>query len=197
MAIYYSTRELSGKGRSFASYEYSPASAAVLEVTYETYTISGHILTTEAAPLEGVSVSAGADIEGDVTDATGYYELKLPLGWSGTVTPDKTDWGFSPVNQAYSNVSSDQLNQDYTAFQPVISGYVKDGTGAGIEGVSVSADNGGGSDSTDATGYYEITVPYSWTGMTSASLAGYNFTSLYRIPDEDFRLYKRQQRDRC
>ncbi|MHC4195487.1 MAG: hypothetical protein ACYSQZ_06030, partial [Planctomycetota bacterium] len=63
MAIYYNTRDLSRKARSFASYEYSPASAAVLEITYETYTISGQILTSEAIPLEGVSVSAGAGIE--------------------------------------------------------------------------------------------------------------------------------------
>jgi hypothetical protein len=176
MAIYYSTRELSGKGRSFGSYEYSPSSAAVLEITYETYTISGYILTTESTPLEGVAVSAGADIEGDVTDASGYYELKVPSGWIGTVTPSKTDWGFIPVNQPYSNVSSDQLNQDYTAFQPVISGYVRDGSGAGVDGVSVSSDNGGGSDTTDATGYYEIIVPYDWTGIVTVSKTGWNFT---------------------
>jgi hypothetical protein len=66
MAIYYNTRDLSRKARSFASYEYSPASAAVLEITYETYTISGQILTSEAIPLEGVSVSAGAGIEDTV-----------------------------------------------------------------------------------------------------------------------------------
>ncbi len=177
IAIYYSTRDLSGKARSFASYEYSPASAAVLEITYETYTISGHILTTGAAPLEGVSVSAGTDIEGDVTDATGYYELKVPLGWSGTVSVSKTGWGFTEFSHSYTNVFSDQLSQDYTAIQPVISGYVKDGTGTGVEGVSVSADNSGGLDTTDANGYYEVIVPYNWTGTTSASLAGYNFTS--------------------
>jgi len=176
MAIYYSTRDLSGKARNFASYEYSPASAAVLEVTYETYTISGHILTTDTAPLEGASVSAGADIEGDVTDASGYYELKVPLGWSGTVTPSKTDWGFSPANQTYSSVSSDQINEDYTAFQPVISGYVKNGSGTGIEGVSVSADNGGGSDTTDATGYYQVVVPYDWTGDVTVTKSGWNLT---------------------
>jgi len=176
IAIYYSTREPSNKARSFASYEYSPSSAAVLEVTYETYTISGQILTTEAAPLEGVAVSAGADIEGDVTDGSGYYEIKVPIGWSGTVTPSKADWGFSPASQLYSNVTSNQINQDYTVFQPVISGYVKDDGGSGIEGVSVSSDNGGGSDTTDVTGYYEIIVPYNWSGAVTANKTGWNLT---------------------
>ena len=109
IAVYYSTRDLSGKARSFASYEYNPSSAAVLEVTYETYTISGHILTTQATGLEGVAVSADADIESDVTDATGYYELKVPLSWSGTVTPSKTDWGFDPNHLSYSNITTDHL----------------------------------------------------------------------------------------
>ena len=31
--------------------------------------------------------------------------------------------------------------------------------GTGIEEVNISSDNGGGSDTTDATGYYEIVVP--------------------------------------
>ena len=175
MAIYYSTRQDSGKARSFASYEYSPSSAAVLEVTYETYTLSGYILTTQAVPLEGVAVSAGVDIEGDVTDASGYYELKVPLGWSGTVTISKIDWNITPPSQSYSNVITDQTNQDYTGFQPVISGFIKEGA-MGVVGVSVSADNGGGSDTTDAIGYYEIIVPYDWTGDVSVSKAGWGFT---------------------
>jgi len=176
IAVYYSTRALSGKARSFASYEYSPSSVAVLEITYETYTISGHILTTEATGLENVAVSAGANIEGDVTDASGYYELKVPLNWSGTVTPSKADWGFSPVNQPYSNVNSDQVSEDYTAFKPNISGYVKDGGGASVEGVLVSADNGGGSYITNTSGYYEIIVPYDWSGTVTPNRLGWGFT---------------------
>lgn len=115
IAIYYSTRAISRKARSFASYEYNPASAAVLEVTYETHTISGHILTTDATPLEGVTVSAGVDIQGDVTDSAGYYELKVPLGWSGSVVPSKVNWNLSPENRTYSNVATDQTDQDFTA----------------------------------------------------------------------------------
>lgn len=179
IAIYYSTRDLSGKGRSFASYEYNPASAAVLEVTYETYTISGNILTTEAAGLEGVAVSAGADIESDVTDASGYYELKVPLGFSGTVTPSKADWRFTPANQTYSSVSSDKANEDYTAFQPAISG-VTNSYGAALEGVALTASNGGGTTLTDSEGNYNLFVPYRWSGTVTPAKPQYTFTPSQR-----------------
>jgi hypothetical protein len=116
IAIYYGTRDLSGKGRSFASYEYSPVSAAVLEVTYETYTISGYIRDSDANGVEGVSVSAGFGIEGDVTDANGYYELKVPPGWSGTVTPTFGGWGFEPSKRLFQDVFADKANEDHFAY---------------------------------------------------------------------------------
>lgn len=46
----------------------------------------------------------------------------------------------------------------------VISGYVRDKNTAGVKGVSVIAGNEGGADVTDKDGFYEITVPYDWTG---------------------------------
>jgi len=50
-----------------------------------------------------------------------------------------------------------------TPVSPVISGYILDPKGAPIEGVSVSANDGGGSDTTDPNGYYEVIVPYGWS----------------------------------
>jgi hypothetical protein len=176
IAIYYSTRDLSGKGRSFASYEYSPSSAAVLEITYETYTISGYVKTSDATAIEGVSVSAGSDIEGDVTDASGYYELKVPLGWSGTVTPNHADWGFNPTLRVYTSatpVNSDKPDQDFIAFKPVISGYINDLSGAPIEGVQVLTYGASGASAvSDSNGYYEVSVPWGWGGPVWVSKPG-------------------------
>lgn len=176
ISIFYSTRADSGKSRMFGSFESGAGFAAVLEITCETYSISGYIKTSDNTPIEAVVVSVGADIEGDVTDASGYYELIVPPGWSGTVTPGKTDWGFSPESKTYSGVAGDQTNQDYTAFQPVISGYVRDANGVGVESVSVSANNGDGSDISDASGYYEIVVPYDWSGTVTPNRLGWGFT---------------------
>lgn len=45
-------------------------------------------------------------------NSIGYYLAYLSSGWSGTVTPRKTGWTFSPTNTAYSNVTSNQ-GRDY------------------------------------------------------------------------------------
>jgi hypothetical protein len=61
-----------------------------------------------------------------------------------------------------------------------ISGYVKTSGGAGISGVSISADNGGGSDTTDENGVYSFLVPDNWSGTVMPSLAGYVFSPASR-----------------
>ena len=48
------------------------------------------------------------------TDGTGKYIFPVPAGWSGTVTPSKAGYTFSPVNRSYSNVTADQLGKNYT-----------------------------------------------------------------------------------
>ncbi len=171
LALFYSTRTDSGKSRGFNSFE--DGNSPVVEISYETYTISGHVTTSDGNGLSGVAVSVGSDIEGTVTDSSGYYELLVPPGWSGTVTVAKSDWGFSPSSRVYSSVSSDALSEDYAAIQPVISGHITDGVGTGIDGVSVVSDNDGGSDTTDATGFYAVTVPYNWTGTVTPDKAGW------------------------
>lgn len=105
-------------------YEFSPESESYSNVTSDqvilhytatikTYKVSGYI--TEGG--EGLS---GVDVEfeglGSVTtDANGYYEETVDYGWSGTVTPTKTGYNFSPSYKNYTNVTSDKANQNYTA----------------------------------------------------------------------------------
>ena len=48
-------------------------------------------------------------------DVNGDYGFTVPLGWSGSVTPSRTGYTFSPVNRGYSDVAADQTNQDFTA----------------------------------------------------------------------------------
>lgn len=55
-------------------------------------------------------------LPGDLTtDASGNYSGTVDYGWSGTVTPIKAGYLFSPFSRDYTNVTSEQLNQDYTA----------------------------------------------------------------------------------
>jgi len=85
------------------------------EVPQLTAIISGTILDPNAAPVAGVSVNANNAGGSDITDVNGYYELEITSGWSGTVTPTKTDYTFSPTSRSYTNVTTDQTNQGYTA----------------------------------------------------------------------------------
>ena len=48
-------------------------------------------------------------------DGSGNYSIPVPSGWSGTVTPTKADYTFTPANRTYTNLQTDQADQNYTA----------------------------------------------------------------------------------
>ena len=69
------------------------------------------------------------------------------------------------------NISITKVRATYA-----ISGYVRTSSGAGINGVTVTFNNGGGAATTDALGFYTCTVSYGWSGSATPSLSGYTFT---------------------
>ncbi|MCP5106946.1 MAG: hypothetical protein GY950_26415 [bacterium] len=111
------------------------------------------------------------------TNGNGDYSQAIAYGWSGTVTPSKTGYTFAPGSLTYSNVTSDQSGQNYTATAviPVISGRVADGGGNGISNVTVTFSDGGGSVVTNGNGDYSQTVVYGWSGTATPSKTGYTF----------------------
>ena len=76
------------------------------------YTISG-IVTFYGSPLAGVMMNGLP--ETPVTDANGYYSASVPHGWSGTATPELLDYIFEPPSRSYTSITSDHVNQFYTA----------------------------------------------------------------------------------
>ncbi len=57
-----------------------------------------------------------SDPGGTTTSADdGSYSLTVPYGWSGTVTPSKGSWTFTPASVSYRNVTSDLSGQDFHA----------------------------------------------------------------------------------
>ena len=76
------------------------------------YSISGNAGISGAllSYFDGVSKNVVADGNGD-------YSLAVSYSWSGTVTPSKADYSFSPVSKGYSNVVADEINENYTATQ--------------------------------------------------------------------------------
>jgi len=86
------------------------------EISVDVYNypaISGYVRTSGGSGIGDVVMSGLPD--NPETGDDGYYSGTVDFGWSGTVTPTKTGYFFSPSNKIYTNVNSDQLNQDYTA----------------------------------------------------------------------------------
>jgi len=121
--------------------------------------IKGHVRDKFGGGVEGVTLTlSGSASDQYVTGGDGYYEfLDLEGGLSYTVTPTKSDWGFSPSFRSYEPLDSDQDNQDYTGTPYwYIKGYVRE-DGVPMEGVWMEL-SGGASEyvQTNASGYYEF-----------------------------------------
>jgi len=137
-------------------------SVQAFEAVKITHTISG------SAGISGVTMRGfpGASV---VTDQNGYYSAVVDYGWSGTVTPYKEGYTFSPPSKPYSKVTSDLTNEDYTptAITYTISGRV------GIEGVEMNGLPGNPISGPD--GSYSATVEYGWNGVVTPIKEGYIF----------------------
>jgi len=70
----------------------------------QTFTISGNT---------GVFDVTMTGLPGDpVTDRNGSYTATVNYGWSGTVTPTREGYSFEPASKVYSNLISDQANDN-------------------------------------------------------------------------------------
>ena len=114
-----------------------------------------------------------------VTNSSGVYTKTVPYNWSGTVTPIRTGYNFTPASRTYTNVQANQTAQNYTqALQTfTISGTV---TLGGNPLANVVMSGLPGSPVTNASGVYTGTVTYNWTGTVTPTLAGYDFTPATR-----------------
>jgi len=129
------------------------------------YTISGNV------GVAGATLSYTDGTPKTVTSGSnGHYAIIVPANWSGTVTPSKTGFTFTPPSRTYSNVNADKTSQNYTALV-AISG------NAGVAGATLSYTDGTAKTATaDGTGAYLINVPRGWTGTVTPSKTGFTFT---------------------
>jgi len=161
---------------------FSPSSRSYTNVTSDktnenytasqtTVTTSGTVKTTGGQGVAGVILTFSGGQGTAITDANGYYSSQVTSGWSGSVTPEKTGYNFSPSSRSYTNVTSDETGEDYTV-SPLtftISGSVKTAGGQGIEGVVLTFSGGLGTATTDADGNYSQLVNYGWSGTVTPS----------------------------
>lgn len=151
---------------------YNAATQISQNVTADALTISGN------ADIEGVTLNyTDGTAKSVLTDATGAYSFMVPFNWSGTVTPSKTGYTFTPTNRSYTNVITSKTEQDYaaTAIVFTISG------NAGVGGATLSYTDGTAKTATaDSTGAYSFTVSYNWSGTVTPTKTGYTFTPTFK-----------------
>ena len=136
-------------------------------------TISGEVRLPDGTAISGVTMKG---LPGDpITDDNGFYTATVAVGFSGTVTPTEVNFVFDPESRTYAPLTSDQINQDYTAAQRVLSifGYVRTADGTGIADVLMSGFPS--SVSTNAVGYYQAFVLRDWSGSVTPTKTGYTF----------------------
>jgi len=74
--------------------------------------ISGRVADAGGAGISGVVMNG---LPGNpTTNGSGDYSGAVNYGWSGTLTPSKAGYTFSPINRTYNNVTSNQAGQNYT-----------------------------------------------------------------------------------
>jgi hypothetical protein len=79
-----------------------------------THGITGQI-QADGAPLAGVGLGASAGANCTATDANGSFGCTVPVGWSGTITPQAVGYAIEPTSRVYSDVRLDLVGQDFTA----------------------------------------------------------------------------------
>jgi hypothetical protein len=74
--------------------------------------VSGPILFGNA----GIAGATLTDSSGSTTsDGGGFFAAPVPNNWTGTLAPSKTGSSFTPVWRSYSNVTTNQSDQNFTA----------------------------------------------------------------------------------
>jgi hypothetical protein len=91
----------------------SPADQTATAAAGGNVTISGN---AEYPDVRITYTGSGTNPSNEVfADGDGNYSFTVPSGWSGTVTPSKGAYSFTPASKAYTNVTSNQTGQNYDA----------------------------------------------------------------------------------
>ena len=165
-----------------SGYIFSPPSASFTDVTatqiIQNFNATAVYVISGNAGLAGVTLSyINGTPKTVVSDANGNYSIPVAGGWSGTVTPSKLGYVFTPASRTYSNISGSQTGQNYTA---AVATFTISGN-AGVVGVTLKYVSGTPrSVLSDVSGNYSIAVPFGWSGTVTPSKTNYIFSPVNR-----------------
>ncbi|MFC1652610.1 LamG-like jellyroll fold domain-containing protein [Planctomycetota bacterium] len=136
-------------------------------------------------PLSPAEVAAGMiSLPGFDPNLVGYWNLNEGTGQTAYDTSGHANHGQLSIVSGSNGIGPVWVNTSLFCQSPpaapTISGTIRDQWGAGVQGVIVMAGNGGGTMVTNFSGYYNVSVPYGWTGQVTPSLGGYGFSPSYR-----------------
>ena len=122
-------------------------------------------------PIEGVRMRFSGGIGSTETDTSGNYQMPIPAAYSGTITPVKEDFTFSPESQDVNNFTNKTADwfKDFagTCQRVTISGRLTAGDDTPIAGRLIyfgAPMNYELQTRTDNEGYYILKVPFGWSG---------------------------------
>lgn len=151
-----------------------------------TYTISGRVTDASGSPIADVLITANSG-QNVTTDANGDYTLTGLEAGTYTLTPSKPEMTFTPTSLEVIVADGDITGQDFVGQMLYnIMGRVEDGVGAGLAGVTISAD--GTQTTTDASGVYTFTDVPAGTYTIKPEMGGYVFdpaTRSVEVVDQD------------
>jgi hypothetical protein len=125
---------------------------------------------------EEEDMDLGLMVGGPWTDANGYYSALVSYGWSGIVTPTKSDgYTFNPPSKSYSGLTSDQTSQNYTALLTEVISTPKapSGPSTTYTGTSYKFSTGGSTSNLGSS--YPVEYQFDWGDGTFSSWGSPSF----------------------
>jgi hypothetical protein len=137
---------------------------------------SSVVIVGNAGVAGAVLTYVNATTKTVTADSTGNYIIPLPIGWTGTITPSKTGYVFSPASASFNNLTAAQTIQNFIATPSGTTPLIISGN-AGVAGAVLSYfDVSAKTAIADSSGAYSFTVTPGWTGTVIPSKDSYYFT---------------------
>jgi hypothetical protein len=143
--------------------------------TIQSHTISGYIKDSANAPIPGVTILFSNEGGETLTDENGFYRHIVYQGWNGKATPFGQGFQYEPFNISYSNITTNQTDQNYIGKKMNVSGYVFTKDRQPIANAEITFTNPIRTITTDPNGFYNMVLNYHWTGTVTPQKTGFSF----------------------
>ena len=148
------------------------------DTTTDSITIDGNKTVTATFTQNEYSLSINTDWQwhGDGPDRQGPYHYGDIVTLTATADTGWTFGGFSgdTTTNTMTINGNKSVTATFTITQMLISGHITEPDG-NTPAAGVTVDTNGITSVTDANGYYELSVPYGWSGMARPVKEGFGF----------------------